>query len=312
MKYKVLLISLVFCVITISIIILNFSKLQKNEQVNEVSPSKNEQVNEVYSEKNEQANEVSPKKDGQVDEVYPKILQYNSLGIYGEEFYSLSFYKKNKVTLNTLSNIEKVAMVLKNIKDPDIIYEIKYNNENLEYVEDLPIIRDGYSDELLAKTFKNIFGVDNVDVEWIDLNFSGGYFKYVDDGFYGYQRYSGGMPDDYEYIYDIKSVIKSVKKDKDYLYIYDDYALFEINYEDELIDDLYKPYFVIKGYKTSEKKDIFYEKTYGETDDNVEKTDEIIEEIYNNNKKDLYTYKHTFKKNNDGTYYWVSSEIYND
>ena len=40
-------------------------------------------------------------------------------------------------------------------------------------------------------------------------------------------------------------------------------------------------------------------------------SDSVIEQLYQEYENQLNTFKHTFKKVKDGSYYWLSSEIYN-
>lgn len=61
-------------------------------------------------------------------------------------------------------------------------------------------------------------------------------------------------------------------------------------------------------YDSSERKKIVAEE-YIEDANEIDDKNEYISEKYSSKSK---KYKHTFKKNDDGEYYWYSSEPYND
>lgn len=87
--------------------------------------------------------------------------------------------------------------------------------------------------------------------------------------------------------------IQYAVQETDYIYIFDKF-IYSRDYPNE---DIYNVY-----YKTSIENSENY---IGEKDVDI---NNAIEFLYN----DLYMYKHTFKKSENGEYYWVSTEKYEE
>ena len=254
-------------------------------------------------------------------ELYSTVLKYNNYDICNIDEESLenikfSFYRDDKITYKDLSDVEKILSVLNSTKDEDYIEKVNIENLNLnlyqtEYKK-YDIIRqetrigDKYSN--ISNTLKRIFG-NNAKVENKNYGLLAGIVEYYDDSYYLYSIDGGGLGETV-FAY---SEIERVEKFEDYIYIYDKY----------ICEDTLEAAMDMNGknkfYTTADKtKQIEVDETlfkrgeydYSETRIGYMGIDKSLEKIFKYYEDELNTYKHTFKKAEDGSYYWVSSEIY--
>lgn len=248
--------------------------------------------------------------------IYSYVLKYNDLSFATvdddgtQEYVDASFYKDTKVTYDTLSNEEKEIVVFNNIADEDITYVNVADIEDIslqhidEYYDsgeqDIKVI----SSEVLNSTAKRIFGEQATDIQWdevINCNVAE-YIEYVDGNYYWYAIEGGGLG----YMQKAEATITKIEKQGNYLYIYDKY----------LFADLTDYYQIRNGYvdyyTSSDKSEGLPDMSENDRailelyEDNFE---EAWSWVYNNYDERLRTYKHTFQIDDDGNYYWVSTEV---
>ena len=255
-----------------------------------------------------------------VKELYDIILKYNNLDLTGGLNYDLnskfSFYRDNKIVYSDLRDAEKVVCILNAIKDEDYTKNVNIENLDLEQYQDIykdynvnmpkTTTADKYSN--ITSTVKRIFG-ENAKIENESYGLLSGIAEYYDDSYYLYMIEGGGLGETV-FAY---SEIERVEKFEDYIYIYDKY----------ICEDTLEAAMDMNGknkfYTTADKtKQIEVDETlfkrgeydYSETRIGYMGIDKSLEKFFKYYEDELNTYKHTFKKVEDGTYYWVSSEIY--
>lgn len=246
-----------------------------------------------------------------VQELYnTKLLKANSIAYD----YEGSFYKNSKTTVKDLSNQEKNVAILQYLEWQEKEYtDVNTLSEN-EIKKLLNVVDVDLSEINLSETISNlkifseveiknamieIFGKE-IDVEFESFHGCAEDFAYIDGKYYFYDFPGGGYGDLNYGLGQIQYVIKK----NDYIYIYDKFAYrrdmdFEVEYKEKYAEPL-------NAY-------------YASSDDTVpigidcidvvtnydEGQDAEIYELYN----DLHLYKHTFKKGENDSYYWVSTEI---
>lgn len=286
---------------------------EKDKKVEELE-DKISKVSDVIGE--DESKETELDKDSElVKELYSIVLKYNNYDI--SEVESFSFYKDEKVTYDDLKDVEKLICVLNATNEED--YSKDVNIEDLELKQYQSIYKDynvnfsktktadKYSN--ITDTLKRIFG-GNAKIKKENYGLLSGVAEYYDDSYYLYMIEGGGLGETV-YAY---SEIKKAEKNGDYIYIYDKY----------ICEDTTEAAMDMNGknkfYTTSDKtKQIDVDESLfkrGEYDYNSETKlgyigiDKSLEKILKHYEEKLNTYKHTFQKAEDGTYYWVSSEIY--
>ncbi len=193
-------------------------------------------------------------------------------------------YQSEKTTLDKLSNELILGMAL---------YRTEFNGDNTKPIEGEEegydpnsLLGDSwftFESSVIQNTVKKLYGkeVENGNSE----PFSGESIMY-ENGKYHYSYGGNG----FIRTTNVREIVKAYE-DENYLYIEDRYAYIYNNFENEENE-------IYEVYKNSNKKDIISEITKEET----------LEDIIKNHKDQMQSYKHTFAKNVDGTYYWVSTE----
>lgn len=160
-----------------------------------------------------------------------------------------------------------------------------------------------YSKETVENRFRQIFGknakINHQTIEYTSLGYVN---EYKNNAYYCYSRSGGGGP---RYREELFSIVKA-EKDENNVYIYDQYALIT-PYDGEHFEggcSLYaasdKSGMLVDNFEYSFlKKEV--QKT-GATDFNKEMIERLLP-------YGLPTYKHTFTKDTNGNYYWVSTEV---
>lgn len=247
-----------------------------------------------------------------VQELHSKILKFNHIYDFGsgKEY---SFYRDKKVTVSDLTNTEKVIAVMQYLEENNYGTKIKFTELEQKTLDKLtmyvsPDEEPGFSmfaDEIcyiydaidLEKGAKLIFG-DNVQIEWFSFdNCCGETFDYIDGKYYNY-CYPGGGYGYYTYGF---SKIEEARQDENYIYIYDTFIYAEDVLE---LTDMYTIFYInsTKSLKIGEDQLVGVFIPF-ELDDTIE--------LISKYEDKLNTYKHTFRKNADGEYYWISTEIEN-
>lgn len=238
---------------------------------------------------------------------------YGYLGITSD-YYSLSMYRDEKKTNSNIENKTKLLTSLRNLKpekmekieEPIIASseaEYNYNESESYYPADLVGIIDK---KTVEDKVKNIFG-PNATIKHEDTSFAFGEKIAYKDGKYMIIPYEGGGMVQW---YDKSEIIKA-EKENDEIYIYDYYVRI-CN-----VDNYSAEY----GVYTIEGDNL-----YASSDEKL-KIAEIRKSSFSDENYILYggntiqkllesgiilpIYKHTFKMNSDGSYYWVSSELTN-
>jgi len=206
-------------------------------------------------------------------------------------------YQSKLVNEKNLGNKLKLFTIFHNLEEDDADSKETKKDENGNKKEHFY-----YSKETVEKMAKKIFGPDvQIKHESCEMYF-GEAIDYK-DGMYDKYEYEGGGATAYETSF---SVLLRAEKDSENMYIYDKYAhIVEVTEEKNgetitLGYDIYDS--SDKTNKVAEAVDFEKENIYAEDDE---------EELKNIEKyigKELVTYKHTYKKAEDGSYYWVSTE----
>jgi len=242
-----------------------------------------------------------------VKELYSKVLKSNY--IYADDFdEEYSFYKDEKVTVNNLTNTEKVIAVLQYLEENNYGTKIELAKLNQEILNRLnmyvpaelegPVYGEVYDVNVLEKATKLIFG-ENIQIDGFSFtNYCAVAHDYIDGNYYHYM-YPGGGGQSCEYGY---SKIERVQEEGDYIYIYDKFIY---------ADDKLNAFGFAEYFKNSSKSvSIGVAEEWDEIE--IGTSDPIqINKLISKYEDKLNTYKHTFKKNVDGEYYWVSTEIEN-
>lgn len=238
-----------------------------------------------------------------VKELYNKVLKANQISYENEG----SFYKKDKTTLEILSDTEKLVATLQYLRsnqsnivyadelDDDIISKLTYcTKDDIEFSDSGIQVFDS---EDIKNATKELFGKE-VDLKCKTLDGCAEVCEYIDGKYYCYYFAGGG----YGYYHHAYTQLQYATKENDKIYIYDKLLYvkdfnYEINYEDGKEGT----------YNT-------YHKSFDENFFAIEGIDYQLEELYQYDDviDDLYSeldlYKHTFQKDESGNYYWVSTE----
>lgn len=204
-----------------------------------------------------------------------------------------SFYKKNKVTYSSLSDMEKTLTVLKNYNNSEVK---SVNKSSLKNVIDTTDIHDTVKvyENINTKASK-IFNQSNSN--WNNYTGCAGALEYKNNNYYLTEFYGGGKGTS-EVGY---SKIQKAEKDENYLYIYDKYIYIDSNNMDIGEGDS-----KVHIYTTADKMN-----DIGTETEEIWNSSSATERLYQKYENQLKTFKHTFEQTDDGNYYWLSSEIYN-
>lgn len=198
-------------------------------------------------------------------------------------------YQSKKITVNDLDNELILGNAFINTEIPI--------DERQPYEENIPVT-DWYkaTPDRLQETIKKMY---NTEIEDKSFNLSGSNGNF-ENGIYTFTFGGGGN----SFIDNLRN-IEEAYKENDELYIID--TCLKYLTENEVDSNNILKY-KFKLYDTSNNNSIILEETVNETEikDNI---DSYVEEHYSSKAK---KYKHTFKKNDDGEYYWYSSEPYSE
>lgn len=235
--------------------------------------------------------------DELVQKLYKYILKYND---YDEKL----VYQKQKVTNETISNKLKLNTIFYNLSENEAS-----KVETSEYENKI----ETFNKNIIELKAKEIFG-NNVTIEHESCSYQFASDITYKDGIYKRSSYQGGGGTLWEQSF---NVLMSAEQNDDEIYIYDKYVhLVEI-------EELENGYYVSKGYdiyatsdrkiKLKERVNLKEEGVYTiNLDGDVSREDynrallENLEKIAN---IQIKTFKHTFKKDTTGNYYWESTQI---
>lgn len=225
-----------------------------------------------------------------VQNLYKYILDYN----YYKE---LLVYRNEKVDLTNIDNQLILLTVIQNIDEEEAIQEKTYTDK----FEHKHLF---YSKETIGNKAKQIFGPD-VKIKHEDTSPWDGTACLYRNDMYEYFDYEGGGGRPWQ---TSESNLIKAEQDENNIYIYDKYL--HIVERDHIINYTnYAGYYDV--YEASDRKiklldNINFEKEgfYDDKYDDVSKID-VIEEYL---EKETPLYKHTFRKAEDESYYWYSTE----
>ena len=239
----------------------------------------------------------------EVKELYEKLVDYSDGG--SSDYPVGSVYSSYKTNYNNLNKSllykayeNYYEKYLKNKSNSNEKYvtcdELKSNSVNNYYDNNCQEPTYITVDEVdLKNELINLIGVDQEkEFNYIDFSPSANVDCIHKENKYYCYNHDGG---DVYFGKSLKEISKA-QKDKDgIIYIYDSYLL--LHYTDSETFEVYNTYDKDKKLNTFEK------------DDNKEEQNNLKAYISKYGDKDINTFKHTFKKDSAGNYYWYSTEI---
>ena len=266
-----------------------------SEKVTNLEKNINNSSNNIENVENEIELEVLNIEDELVEKLYGYVLKSDNFDhcfAWQNNLEPASFYRKTKVTYEDLSDIEKTIVVLENYTDSEIKIvdkaKLKGVIENIDSVyNDVRVF------EKLSEKSNEIF--NQTITKWNEYDGLAGALEYKDDNYY-LIGYDGGGKGTSIIGY---SKLQKAEKDEENIYIYDKFM-----YVDSTNMDLNENDSKIHIYTTSDKA-----KDVGQEKDIVWGNDQNLEKYYEKYENELNTFKHTFKKAENGNYYWLSTEI---
>lgn len=213
---------------------------------------------------------------------------YSLIPAYSSNMISLNAYQDKKVTIDDLDNKYLLGTLYKALDD-------SLNTENIEvlkgdFINDRLNSSFKFNSNLLDKYMLRSYGkILNYESFYIDktkrLDYSEGYYTYINEG----------TSNEYGAI--IRKIDKAYE-DFDYMYIEDSFLYYTVIKN----NDLYENHLYSESNMINE---IEIKENYFSTDLTASEVLDYIKEYYQD---DMGHYKHIFKKNDDGSFYWVSSE----
>jgi len=238
-----------------------------------------------------------------VTELYDSIVKIN----YYEE---TLVYQKNKVTLSNIDNQLKLLTIFQNLKEED--------GQKVKATEYTGVIEDDgnsykylYTKETVEEKAKEIFG-QTATVRHEDCSPWDGYSRIYENGVYTCFAYAGGG--DVPWSMSIAFLLKA-ESEGDYIYIYDNYIhMVEVA---NIVNGVYYSG-TYDLYATSDRQMVIFKNINLRDEGVYEGTSNLSSEEFNKTYKEnlfkicgdkLKTFKHTFKKDDNGNYCWISTEI---
>lgn len=295
-KIKLSTVILIFIILMLIVVLIGVVSYYQNKTTNHQinSEENNTKVDgQLENGNNIQVNTTSKKEirslainTEQVQSLYSKILKSNA--IYGEDDWNESFYKDTKVTDKELSNREKNIAVLQAIKDnpTSSINTNSIDKSKIHYgYEGIESTAKVYSKQLLESTAKDLFGESNQTIQWETIDNNAGFiYDYINEQYYAYAYQGGGFGCP---VRACTNLIKA-EEDEENIYLYDEFIFVENTPESTT-------------YYTSSNKTNIIDKI-----NNYEELD--ARTVLSKYSEKAKQYKHVFKKNIDGSNYWLSTE----
>ena len=213
---------------------------------------------------------------------------YSLIPAYSSNMISLNAYQDKNVTIDDVVNKYLLGALYKALDD-------SLNTDNIEvlngdFINDRLNSSFKFSSNLLDKYMLRSYGkILNYESFYIDktkrLDYSEGYYTYINEG----------TSNEYGAI--IRKIDKAYE-DFEYMYIEDSFLYYTVIKNNDLYENhLYSESNMINEVEIKEN--------YFSTDLTAGEVLDYIKEYYQD---DMGHYKHIFKKNDDGSFYWVSSE----
>jgi hypothetical protein len=217
------------------------------------------------------------------DEEINNYLTYVPLNVSGfAEEYGIDAYYGDKETISSIN--KEIAY--------GNAYSLSEKTSLREEFDSSLEINTSLIDSCVTKTnFNNeIKQLYNVNLEVKKFEYDAG-TVYTTDNLYCYYVGSGLLDSKHK----VNKVLKTKVNDNE-LIIYEKAGFYQ--YVGEIIVTL-----------TSKDSDVVYNVNLESYNYDDEKGKEVAETYINDNINDFKTFKHTFKKNSDGNYYWYSTEV---
>lgn len=236
-----------------------------------------------------------------------KLYNYVAEFSYYDE---LIVYQSEIVSEKNMSNSLKLLTIFNNLKKEDAT-RIEYQYEN-EYIPKREHVI--YSKDIIQDKAKEIFGA-NVNIEHQNASPYDGHSIIYKNNEYDSFDYEGGGVVPWES--SIRFLISAEKDENGTIYLYDKYVhLVEV---ENIKSDGINWAGSYDIYTSSDRKEKLASKVDFEENHIYSGLENIASGTINYNKKyiqniekylgkELMQYKHTYKQNSDGTYYWYSTE----
>lgn len=266
----------------------NITNQNEANQISQNETNENVENRNTETENNKETKKISyDTNDNQIEMIYDYIPRIDI----------------NKIETNAY---QKSAIKLKDL-DEKYILKVAFEKIGVENIEEEAIENQAdsfsFNASVLQNKIKEMFGKNaNVKNQSFDIGYGGQPYCEYKDGKY-YYSYAGGSP---EFIQNISKIVEAYKEG-DNIYIVDKYAL--LTSEDE--GHNYKLYADSNLNNIIEEFNETIDQTTGEGINELtldKDIDQVTDYIINNYETKMKKYKHTFKKNEDGTYYWYSTE----
>ena len=306
MKERKITLGTLLCVIIIFVLIMalgamyvyyNFTPKENHSNLGNVPSSEN--INNEIENKEPVITELDIDSE-LAKKLYKYILKFN---YYDETL----VYQDEKVTYSNVDNKLKLLTTFENL-DESQAEKVKATEYTGVEEEDGNSYKYIYTKETVEEKLKEIFG-KNATVEHENCSPHDGYNRLYENGTYTCYEYAGGG--DVPWSSSVSNLVKAETVGNN-VYLYDNYIhLVEAESTETGIEyDIYatsdRKISIAKGINLEE------EGIYQGTE---ELSDDEYLQVYMNNlsnivgKDKIKTFKHTFSKNDNGNYFWVSSEI---
>lgn len=297
-KLKLTTVILLFIILIIVMTGIFYYSSNPNNKTNHLADSekeslleKNEVITANTSNTNQSNNAISQAKEldinsNLVKKLYNYVLKYSD---YEEKL----VYQSLKVTNDTINNKLKLMTIFENLDESEADEIIKKNEYGIEVTHTL------FNKETVEKKAKEIFGnFVGITHQECPIYFT----KAIDykNGVYDCYSYQGGGNTPWE-----KSIsqIKNAEEKDDEIYLYDQYI--------HIYDDITETTSEEGIYTASDKKTKISNLINVSANSGLE-SEQYEKELFTRYEEKLgnkiQTFKHTFKKGSDGTYYWYSTE----
>ena len=200
-----------------------------------------------------------------------------------------SFYRDNKTVYASLTDMEKTLAIIANYKENEL--EI-VSRTTLKGFKDPDIVNPNVGEDEVT-VYKNvkekaqeIFNQESYVGK--DFNGCAGNLYFKDNNYYEVSYYGGGKGTGIS----TYSEIQKVEKDDEHIYIYDKFVYVDSD-----------PMLVGTG---DGMINVF---TTADCTKKIGAEEDVNTDFYSKYEDELETFKHTFEKREDGTYFWVSTEI---
>ena len=273
-----------------------------NDKINKIGEA---DVQEESQNKNEEQDKLETLNTD--SDLVKKLYDYVAKFSYYDE---LIAYQSEKVTEKNMNNSLKLLTVFNNLGENDATrVEYKYESEEIPKREHII-----YAKDVVENKAKEIFGKDVKIVHQDASPYDSHTIKY-ENGEYDSYDYEGGGSVPWEN--SINFLISAEKDNTGTIYIYDKYVhLVEVDNIKEDGTNMAGSYDIYtssdKKEKLASKVDFNEKNIYPDADnidvESVQWNKTYIQNIEKYLGKELTTYKHTYKQNSDGTYYWYSTE----